>query len=80
MKSIATLVLASQTNAFRIHGREYIGLGDNGLIGNDDIGKATNDDMYAFSQVVANGGGVTTALAELEEGAKILKQKEKEKD
>jgi hypothetical protein len=49
MKSIATLVLVSQTNAFRIHGREYIGLGDNGLIGNDDIGKATNDDMYAFS-------------------------------
>lgn len=29
--------------------------------------------MYAFSQVIANGGGVANAVAELEVGAKILK-------
>ena len=49
MKALAAMVFANQVNAFRIHGHEYVALSDSGLIGNDDIGTASNDDMYAFS-------------------------------
>jgi hypothetical protein len=33
-----------------------------GLIGTDNIGKASTDDIFAFSQVLASGGNVNKAV------------------
>lgn len=37
-----------------------------GLIGTDNIAKASTDDMFAFSQVLASGGNVNKAVKQLE--------------
>lgn len=49
------LALMSASSAHRIHhrhhryGNEFVSIQDNGLIGSDGIGTASNDEMYAFS-------------------------------
>jgi len=49
-----------------------------GLIGNDNIGEANTEDMYAFSQVLASGTNVNKAIKDIEDLAKKEKQKEEE--
>ena len=36
------------------------------LVGKDEIGQASNEDMYAFSQVIAAGGNVVKTVKSLE--------------
>ena len=62
MKATILALLFSGSSAHRLHhhhkshlgrrhyhGDEYLSIQDNGLIGNDGIGAASNDEMYAFS-------------------------------
>jgi len=58
-------------DARRINRNSFIGLGsatrDNGIVGSDSIGTSSNDDMFAFSQVIADGGNVAATVKDLEE-------------
>lgn len=76
MKSISTkavicLFLMGAVDARRIHGHSLIGLSaatrDNGIVGSDSIGTSSNDDMFAFSQVIADGGNVAATVKTLED-------------
>lgn len=49
------------------------------LVGKDEIGQASNEDMYAFSQVIAAGGNVVKTVKSLEKEnqKQILTEKQK---
>lgn len=47
----------------------FVGIQDNGIVGSDDISNSSNADMFAFSQIIANGGGVGNAIVELTRSA-----------
>ena len=38
-----------------------------GLIGNDNIGEASTDDMFAWSRLLASGTNVNKAVKQMEE-------------
>jgi hypothetical protein len=40
---------------------------DIGIVGSDSIGTSSNDDMFAFSQVIAEGGNVAATVKDLED-------------
>jgi len=78
MKSISTkaiicLFLMGAVDARRMHHRNHSLLGltttmrDNGIVGSDSIGTSSNDDMFAFSQVIAEGGNVAATVKDLED-------------
>ena len=43
---------------------------DNGLIGNDGIGNASNEEMFAFSEAVAGTGSIKDTVKDLAKVAK----------
>lgn len=43
------------------------------VVGNDDIGKSSADDMFAFSQIVASGGNPMEVAAQIEKDAAAKK-------
>ena len=51
------------------HPQMFLGIQDNGIVGSDDISNSSNADMFAFSQIIANGGGVGNAIIELTRSA-----------
>ena len=70
------MLLSNNVNARRLNKHHhthypqmFIGIQDNGIVGSDDIANSSNSDMFAFSQVIANGGGVGNAIAELTKSA-----------
>lgn len=76
MKSISTkaiicLFLMGAVDARRINRNSLVGLStttrDNGIVGSDSIGTSSNDDMFAFSQVIADGGNVAATVKTLED-------------
>jgi hypothetical protein len=68
-KAIVCLFMMGAVDARRIHGNSLIGLSarDNGVVGSDSIGTSSNDDMFAFSQVIADGGNVAATVKTLED-------------
>ena len=52
---------------------------DHGVIGSDNIDKASNEDMYAFSQIVVTGGKVLQTVNEIEKEAKAEKERKANK-
>lgn len=43
------------------------------VVGTDDIGKSSADDMFAFSQIVASGGNPMEVAAQMEQEAAAKK-------
>ena len=70
-KAIVCLFLMGAVDAKKINRHSLVGLSaltrDNGIVGSDSIGTSTNDDMFAFSQVIADGGNVAATVKTLEE-------------
>ena len=47
---------------------------DHGVVGTDDIAMASNDDMFAFSQIISTGGSIKETVSAIESEAKEEKQ------
>ena len=58
----------------RHHPRGVTLLQDNGVIGTDDISNASNDEMFAFSEIISAGGSVQQTVAQIENEAKEAKR------
>lgn len=54
--------------AVQVHERDKMHRAD--VVGTDDIGKSSADDMFAFSQIVAAGGNPMEVAAQIEKDAK----------